>query len=80
MWKSAGRVPSLRVLPWHLPYAVRCVISRKKDLKFDIRQNFAHKAMCSMGCCNISAKTFGKSIHIAQLTPSVIEVTLELET
>ena len=20
MWKSAGRVPSLRVLPWHLPY------------------------------------------------------------
>jgi len=20
MWKSAGRAPSLRVLPWHLPY------------------------------------------------------------
>jgi len=20
MWKSAGRTPSLRVLPWHLPY------------------------------------------------------------
>jgi len=20
MWKSAGRVPSLRVIPWHLPY------------------------------------------------------------
>ena len=19
-WKSAGRVPSLRVIPWHLPY------------------------------------------------------------
>jgi len=20
MWKSAGRAPALRVLPWHLPY------------------------------------------------------------
>ena len=20
VWKSAGRAPSLRVLPWHLPY------------------------------------------------------------
>jgi hypothetical protein len=20
MWKNAGRAPSLRVLPWHLPY------------------------------------------------------------
>jgi len=20
IWKSAGRAPSLRVLPWHLPY------------------------------------------------------------
>jgi len=27
MWKSAGRAPSLRVLPWHLPY--NCEKARK---------------------------------------------------
>jgi len=23
MWKSAGRAPSLQVLPWHVPYCLR---------------------------------------------------------
>jgi len=27
MWKSEGRAPSLRVLPWHLPY------NRRKSMK-----------------------------------------------
>jgi len=36
MWKSAGRAPSLRVLPWHLPYTeekARKILSQgKKNL------------------------------------------------
>jgi hypothetical protein len=55
-------------------------IPESEDLKFDKRQNFVHKAICNMGCCNISAKTCGLSIYIAQFTPSAIEVTLKIET
>ena len=36
-------------------------IPASEDLKFDKRQNFVHKAIYSMGCCNSSAKTCGVS-------------------
>jgi hypothetical protein len=36
MWKTAGRAPSLRVLPWHLPYnrgkSTENLIQAKKNL------------------------------------------------
>jgi hypothetical protein len=66
-----------------LAFALRCTlrnIPESEDLKFDIRQNFVHNAVCNMGCCNISAKSCGMCIHIAQFTPSAIKVTLEVET
>ena len=57
-----------------------CNVPESEGINFDISQNFVHKAIYNMCCCNISAKTCAISIHIAQFTPSATKVTLELET
>ena len=41
MWKSAGRAPSLRVLPWHLPY------KWGKSTEKNVSQGNLHSCNCN---------------------------------
>jgi len=48
MWKSAGRAPSLRVLPWHLPYTeekARKNLSKGKENLSQVKKNLSQNTV-----------------------------------
>ena len=48
MWKSAGRAPSLRVLPWHLPYnwgKTRKNLSQGKKNLSQVKKNLSQSTV-----------------------------------
>jgi hypothetical protein len=66
MWKSAGRDPSLRVLPWHLPYKWGKITENLRQGKKNLSQNTVY--------------ILPKQPHITKPTHTQTHITKQYET
>ena len=65
MWKSAGRAPSLRILPWYLPYnwgkSMENLIQGKKNIS-QVKKNLGQSTK------NFSRSTKTSEYNLSQST------------